>query len=55
MDWNKEYNEFRYSHDWKQYKTRDQIDDVIVKKLIELLDKQEELIKKLQNTSLTAI
>jgi len=51
MKWNEEYNEFRHSHDWEQYKTRNQIDEVIVKKLCELLDKQEALIEQLQNTS----
>jgi len=51
MEWQDEYNEFKRSHDWTQYKTRNQIDEVIVKKLSEMLNKQESLIKQLQNTS----
>ena len=29
----KQYDKWRNEHDWKQYETRDQIDDAIVKKL----------------------
>ena len=40
--WRDEYNEWKKQHDFKVYKTRDKIDEVIVDKLATMLDDMEQ-------------
>jgi hypothetical protein len=42
--WRKEYDEWRNSHDFKQYKFKEQIDNAIVEKLESMLNNQEDSI-----------
>ena len=46
-DWKKQYNIWKDGHDWKQYSSRDKIDDVIVNKLSDILDELEDNFTKI--------
>jgi len=48
MKWKDEYNKWKFKHDFSVYKTRSDIDEVIVSKMAELLDEQEKIISNLQ-------
>ncbi len=47
--WREEYNEWREEHNWKQYESQKEINNVIDEKLEELLDARDKKLNELGN------
>ncbi len=47
--WLEEYNEWREEHDWNQYESQKEINNVIDEKLEELLDARDKKLNELGN------
>jgi len=45
--WREKYNIWKNNHDFKKYKTRDEIDEVIVNQLSKMLDEMENKLETL--------
>jgi len=45
--WREKYNIWKNNHDFKKYRTRDEIDEVIVNQLSKMLDEMENKLETL--------
>ena len=53
--WREKYNIWKNNHDFKKYKTRDEIDEVIVNQLSKMLDEMENKLETLAQQPLYEI
>lgn len=48
MSWRDEYNKWRDKYDWNKVGSREDADEIIINKLIEILDETDVIIEELR-------